>query len=422
MPPQPPPARTPDARHFWGVAAGNGLEFYDFLVYAFFAPQIGATFFPGHGDGESLLLVLATFGVGFLTRPLGGVVIGVMGDIKGRKPALLLSMSLMGIATVGLALTPSHAVIGGAAPVAAILFRLVQGFALGGEVGPASAWLMEAAPANRRGLCVSLQFVGQWAAGLTAAIAGAMTSHLLGPQAATEWGWRIAMLAGALVMLAALWLRLRLPETRTISDLQGPEPAPAQMGRALAGLLTLSGATIATYVLSYLTMFGVFSFNFTQAESFRTAVACGLCGLLFNPLGGWLSDRLGRKPVMLGALLLLLILVIPCFEAMTGARTSFALLGGAALMTAVLSLATPAILTSLLENLPPGGRSGGAGIIYAVAISLFGGTTQFVVSGLMDATESAMAPAWYMAGALLVGLAGGFLTRETVRSVGQEKW
>jgi MFS family permease len=415
MPFAPAPARSPDLRHFWVVAAGNGLEFYSFLVYAFFAAQIGRSFFPGHTDSESLLLVLATFGVGFLTRPLGGVVIGVMGDIKGRKPALVLSMGLMAMATIGLALTPSQDLIGGAAPVAAILLRLLQGFALGGEVGPSSAWLLEAAPPNRRGLSVSLQFASQWAAGLAAASAGAGLAALLDADALTRWGWRAAMLSGVLVMLPALWLRLRLPETLVVdSSEHGLEAAPLQMGRALAGLMTLSGGTIATYVLSYLAVFGGFSFNLTQREVLWTALACSACGLLFNPIGGWLSDRMGRRPVILVALVLLLAVVMPCFQAMTTAKSPLALLGGAALMTAILALATPAMLTSLLENLPPGGRSGGAGIIYALAISLFGGTTQFAVSALMDATESAMAPAWYMMGAVLLALAGGFATRETL--------
>ena len=333
--------------------------------------------------------------------------------MKGRRPALILSMGLMAIATIGLALTPSYAMIGSAAPVVAILFRLLQGFALGGEVGPASAWLMEAAPANRRGLSVSLQFASQWAAGLAAALVAAALFENLDAQAMTDWGWRAALLIGALVMLPALWLRLRLPETLKQDAGMRIESAPVQMGRALAGLAMLSGGTVATYLLSYLTMFGGFSFNLPQSQGFWLALACGTSGLLFNPLGGWLSDRLGRRTVIIGALTLLLVLVLPCFEAIIAARSSFVLLGGAALMTAVLALATPAMLTSLLENLPPGGRSGGAGIVYGLAISLFGGTTQFAVSALVDATESVMAPAWYMAGGLIVGIAGGVLSRET---------
>lgn len=147
-------------RQIAAVVAGNGLEFYDFLTYSFFAAQIGAALFPGSSDSK-LLLSLATFGVGFVTRPLGGVVIGRIADRKGRKPAMILSFALMGVAIVGLALTLSYAAIGMAAPELAVLFRMAQGFALGGEVGPNTAFLLEAAPPGRRALYVSLQYATQ---------------------------------------------------------------------------------------------------------------------------------------------------------------------------------------------------------------------------------------------------------------------
>src|SRR6185437_7204334 len=151
------------------VVIANALEFYDFLIFGFFAVQIGHAFFPAAGANDaSLLLTLATFGVGFLTRPLGGFVIGSFGDRAGRKPAMLLSFGLMGLSITGLALTPSYAVIGMAAPLLAVLFRLLQGFALGGEVGPATVFLLEAAPPNRRALYVSLQFATQQASTLIA--------------------------------------------------------------------------------------------------------------------------------------------------------------------------------------------------------------------------------------------------------------
>src|SRR5262249_18633001 len=144
-------------RQAFAISAGNGLEFYDFVTYAFFAAQIGRTFFPSTTPGLSLLSSLATFGVGFLTRPLGALVIGRFGDRAGRKPAMVLSLGLIGVAATGLSLTPSYASIGIFAPILVIVFRLVQGFALGGEVGPSTAFLLEAAPPSRRGLYVSLQ-------------------------------------------------------------------------------------------------------------------------------------------------------------------------------------------------------------------------------------------------------------------------
>src|ERR1700691_5436047 len=153
-------------RSVLAVGVGNALEFFDFLTFSFFAIPIGPCFFPQSQTSHGLLYSLATFGVGFLTRPLGGVVIGMYGDRVGRKPAMLLSLALMGASILGVALTPSYARIGIAAPILLVIFRLVQGFALGGEVGPSTAFLVEAAPPNRRGFYVSLQYMTQDGAGL----------------------------------------------------------------------------------------------------------------------------------------------------------------------------------------------------------------------------------------------------------------
>ena len=170
------------------VAAGNALEFYDFLTYSFFAVQIGQALFPGQSDETKLLFSLATFGVGFVTRPLGGFIIGRFADRRGRKPAMILTFSLMGAAIVGLALTPPYALIGMAAPVLAVLFRMLQGFALGGEVGPNTAFLVEAAPPNRRAFYVSLQFATQNFSILIAGSVGLLLSSTLSPAALVDWG------------------------------------------------------------------------------------------------------------------------------------------------------------------------------------------------------------------------------------------
>ena len=187
-------------RQVAAVAAGNALEFYDFLCCSFFAVQIGGTFFPSHNAAASLLASLATFGAGFLTRPVGALVIGRFADRMGRKPAMLLSFGLMGAAIVGLALTPPARSIGVAAPILAIGFRLMQGFALGGEVGPSTAYLVEAAPPHRRGLYVSMQYMGQDAAVLAAGLMGVGLAGVMGADALRDYGWRIAFLAGAVIV------------------------------------------------------------------------------------------------------------------------------------------------------------------------------------------------------------------------------
>ena len=399
-------------RQIGAVAAGNALEFYDFLTFSFFAIPIGNVFFPVYSEDGRLLLSLATFGVGFLVRPLGGLLIGRMGDTRGRKPAMLLSFGLMGASITGLALTPSYASIGLAAPILVVIFRLIQGFALGGEMGPASAFLMEAAPPSRRGFYVALQFSTQWLATLVAGIIGLILSSLLTSSAQTQWGWRVAFLVGALVVPFGLFVRRHLPETLPSRD-ETSGQANLQWGVIVCGLLMMLAATIATYTLNYLTTFSTHTLGLAPSIAFGGAAICGLCGTLFTLLGGYLADRLGRKPVMIAATTLLALTVPPAFMAMVTMKTGAAVLVGAALMAIFLALALPAMLVSLLENLPVSTRSGAVGTLYALATSIFGGTAQFAVQGLITITGSPLMPAWYMTGAVLLGLIGLTGMRET---------
>ena len=396
------------------VVAGNALEFYDFLIFGFFAVQIGTVFFPVKDSTGSLLLTLATFGVGFLTRPLGGALIGRLGDRIGRKPAMLLSFGLMGLSIVGLALTPSYAAIGVAAPVLVVIFRLIQGFALGGEVGPSTAFLMEAAPVEKRGLYVSLQFATQQAATLCAGIVGVVLASLLTPQDLSAWGWRVAMLLGAGVVPLALAIRRHLPETlEQQGNARLPRPTLAQVGLACLTLLVLASATISTYALIGINLFATQTLRMTPAQAFGAVVIGGSMGVIFNPIGGWLSDRMGRKPVMMSAYGLLCAVGLPCFFAMAQSRTPGVLYAAVALMAALLALGTPAIMAQIGESLPIQLRSGGIGFIYAFAIAIFGGTTSFVVTWLTASTGSPLAPGWYMCAALAVGVLSMLSMRET---------
>jgi MFS transporter, MHS family, citrate/tricarballylate:H+ symporter len=396
------------------VVAGNALEFYDFLIFGFFAVQIGATFFPSKDATGSLLLTLATFGVGFLTRPLGGAVIGRLGDRIGRKPAMLLSFGLMGLSIVGLALTPSYASIGVAAPALVVFFRLLQGFALGGEVGPTTAFLMEAAPMEKRGLYVSLQFATQNAATCFAGVVGVVLATLLTPADLSAWGWRAAMLLGASVVPLALAIRRHLPETlEQQSSARLPRPSLAQIGLALATLLALASATITTYVLITINLYATHTLGLSPAQGFGAVIIGGGVGVIVNPIGGWLSDRWGRKPPMIGAYSLLCVVGVPCFMAMAQLRTPAMLYAAVALMGFLLSLGLPAIMAQVGESLPLNMRSGGIGVIYAVAIAVFGGTTSFIVTWLTAVTGSPLAPAFYMCGALALGVLSMLVMRET---------
>ena len=414
-----PPGRA-TAKQVAAVVAGNALDFYDFLTYAFFAVQIGHTFFPSSDHGASLLASLATFGAGFLTRPLGALVIGRYADRAGRKPAMLLSFSLMGLGIVGLALTPGYRSIGLAAPVIAIGFRLIQGFALGGEVGPSTAFLMEAAPRHRRGLYVSLQFMGQDAAVLCAGLVGFVLSSRMDARALDDYGWRIAFLIGAAIVPFALVLRRHLEETLQTGGTEDAAPdraagsEAAGIGRlAGLGLVLVAVSLTIIYLLDYLTTYATEVLHLSEQTAFAATIVLGFTCVCFDPVGGWLSDRFGRRPVTIGAWGLFALLVVPCFRVINH-QPSLAVLFGVIAVLAILSvLAAASALVAVTEALPKTRRAGSLSLIYAVGVSVFGGSAQFNVAKLTAVTGNVLAPAWYMAAACLIGVAAMLAMRET---------
>jgi MFS transporter, MHS family, citrate/tricarballylate:H+ symporter len=392
-------------RKMLSVGVGNALAFYDFMVFAFFALQIARTFFPESQTSSGLLFSLAVFGLGFFTRPLGAIVIGYYGDRVGRKPAMMLSFALMGISVVGLALTPSYAQIGIFAPILLLLFRLLQGFALGGQVGPSTAFLIEAAPPHRRGLYASIQQASQGIAILASAAVGFVLTTSLSAESLEAWGWRVAFLLGAAIVPVGVYLRRRLPETLEASDSVAAFATTPLESWSVAslGLLILGSMTISTYTLGYMNTFAQESLRLAPELAFGATLINGLAFTVAAPFAGMMCDRFGRKPVMLWAVAALLMLIMPCFYVLAEMRSAAALY----LVTAVLSIgvqiAAVAVLIAVTETLPRSVRSIGLGTIYALAIAIFGGSAQFMVSLLVQATGSSLAPGFYMTGALLVG-------------------
>ncbi len=413
------PERAPPTwRQVAAVVTGNGLEFYDFLTFSFFAVQIGQTFFPNKQDPTvSLLAALATFGAGFLTRPVGAFFIGRFADRAGRRPAMLLSFSLMGVAITGIALTPSYHQIGFAAPILAVLFRLLQGFALGGEVGPSTAYLLEAAPPHRRGFYASLQYMGQDTAVLCAGLMGVLLSSLMSADGLRDYGWRIALLVGTLIVPFALILRRGLAETlEPVAPADGDGPrvkTPIPWRVVLLGFTMLAAGTTANYVLDYMTTYASTTLHMATKLAFGATVAVGLAGLTCDMLGGVLSDRFGRRPVMLIFWIGLLLAVGPSFWLIAHYRNLFALMAATALLSGLLNLSTSAMLTSVTESLPMQVRSGTLALVYALAISVFGGSAQFNVAALSHLFHSELVPAFYMGGGVVIGLAAMLMMRES---------
>ncbi len=318
-----------------GATIGNMLEFYDFVTYSFFATQIGHAFFPAKTEFASLLLSLATFGAGFVTRPIGAVIIGSYSDRAGRRPAMTLSFAMMGIAILVLAITPSYETIGVAAPIIVILARLTQGFSLGGEVGPTTAYLMEAASARHRGLAVSFQPASQQIAATAGALVGEILSLTMTSDALDTYGWRIAFLLGAATLPFGLWLRRSLPETLHRAETPAPplqnneERTVRGNTRLLAlGLVILASGTIITYVTQYMTTYAQHTLHVDAPLAFATTVVSNGIGIAAAFLGGWLADRLGRWPIMVWPQVAALLMTYPIFLWVVESRNAAALLGG----------------------------------------------------------------------------------------------
>jgi MFS family permease len=398
----------------FGVTLGNALEFYDFLVFSFFAVQIGQCFFPATNPHSSLLLALATFGAGFLTRPIGAVVIGGLGDRIGRRPMMLLSFAMIGLSTLGVAITPSYAAIGVAAPIAIILCRLVQGFALGGEVGTSTAFLAEAAPEAKRGAYISMQYAGQGASTLLAGAIGVALAAVMDDSALASWGWRIAMAVGVAIVPVGLVLRGSLPETlhAAVSATKTPR-VRSYASVAIFAFLTMLSATVCTYVLNYMTTFAKGTLGMPSGVALGATVAVGAGNLAGALIGGVMSDRHGRRPWMIWPMLVFTLAALPGFWLLTRYPSATTLDGVSFALRTLCAIAATSALVAAAEALPARVRSGALAILYAVAISMFGGTSQFVVAWLTGVTGNPLAPAWYMFAAAVLGLVAMAFARET---------
>ena len=385
------------------------LEFYDFITYSFFATEIGHAFFPTQSEYGSLMLSLATFGAGFVTRPIGGIILGIYSDRIGRRPAMLLSFAMMGTAIILISLTPSYASIGIAAPIIVISARLIQGFALGGEVGPTTAYLMEIAPPERRGLVVAWQPTSQEIAATAGALVGVILSKVMAPDALEAYGWRIAFLLGAVCLPFGFWMRRTLPETIEQVEVVGKRASHLSLARPftrviLLAIIILASGTISTYVTQYMTTYAKNTLHVDSTLAFTVSLVSNGLGIVGALLGGWLADRYGRKPVMIWPQLATLVLTYPAFLWMVHDPGAPSLLFGFGTLTLIGSLPFTAFYAVFTEALPQNIRGGVFATIYAVAIASFGGTAQLVVTWLLHVTGEPLAPSWYLLIAEVAGL------------------
>jgi MFS transporter, MHS family, proline/betaine transporter len=383
---------------------GNAFEFFDLTVYSFFAVLLGKLFFPLASAQQQLLLSVGTFGVGFVARPLGGVMFGVIADRFGRITAMNLTLLSMALGTGLISVTPTYAHIGIAAPLLILLARLLQGFSAGGEVGVATTLLAERASAERRGFITSWQFASQGAAALAGSLVGFVLSHFLDTASLESWGWRLPFLAGVLIAPLGLYLRSRIGEDTP----SAPDSKHAEQGvlktvitrdgmQLLFALLLVIGGTSAHFiVLYYMSTYAIKFLHLPMDTAMWCGILSGAVMLVMSPIGGIWSDRYGRKRVTFVSRVLLTLLVLPGFLAITHSPSAVTLYLVVCALAALHSINAGATGPLLTEIFPRSTRATGLSLAYAAGVSIFGGFAQFIVTWLIGATGDPTAPAWYV--------------------------
>jgi MFS transporter, MHS family, proline/betaine transporter len=397
-------------------AVGNFLELFDFAIYGFLAIPLGANFFPSTDPLISLLSSFATFGVGFIMRPVGAVVIGIYGDRKGRKAALSLTIVMMAAATGVVGLLPSYASIGVAAPILLVLARMVQGFATGGEWGGAAAFLVEHSPTKRRGFVSSLQQIGNHLGGVVGSSLVAALTFTLSQQAYLSWGWRLPFILGLLVGPIGLYLRLKVADTPAFRQAvveKRVERTPLRTAFTLFGGRIVSATLISIIGTTTNFVFTIYLMNYAIQQQHLPADLALLSLTLTHALlivllpgVGWLSDRIGRKPLMLIMSFGFVFASYPMFRAITDAPSVLTLFIVQFLYSLLQMFYTGTIAPVLAELFPTRVRFTGLSVSYGLAVTLFGGTAPFVATLLVKQTGNPVAPAYYvMALALVSGIA-----------------
>jgi MHS family proline/betaine transporter-like MFS transporter len=426
----PTPVTSPHAdrrmagRALAAAAIGNFVEWYDFAVYGYSAAVIAKVFFPAGHDTAALLGSLAIFGVTFLLRPLGGIILGRLGDRIGRRPVLSVTVLLMGLATTLMGLLPSYASIGIAAPLLLLLLRLAQGFFGGGEFSGASTYLVEYAPPNRRGLWATLSMAtGVFPFAVCGVVILAVTTAM-SPATYAGIGWRLPFLFALPLALAGLYLRLRIEETpafREVQDAGAVESAPmtAVLRGHLRPVLLVFGISSLNAVGSYTVTSYMPTFLGTQAGMapgtalVASSIAVAVLAVLL-PVAGRLGDRLGRRPLILAGTIGVILLAVPGYL-VAGMGTLGAAVIGQLLMIVPLTGISAVLGPAMCELFPTNVRYSGSALGYNVAYACFGGTAPFVAQFLIVRTGTPIAPAFYLVFFGLVALIAVVKLPETSR-------
>lgn len=381
---------------------GNALEFYDFTVYAAFATWLAKAFFPTDNPNTSLLLAVATFGVGFVARPLGGVLIGAYADRFGRRPAMTLTIWMMALGSGMIGLLPTYDQIGTLAPVLLVLARLLQGFSAGGEMGPATTYLLESAPAHRKGFFGSWQLASQNMGSLFSGLVGLLLALLITPGATDSWGWRVPFLLGILIAPVGYFIRRNLDETLDTEEAHDSiggvlsDILANHWPKVLLCILLISGGTITQYFFLYTTTYAINTLHYSQSWSMATNFATFISGTIFALVGGALADRYGLKTVAIVPRIIVTLLLYPALLLVVSSGSPLVLVITSATLIAFHAMASGAGIILIPMIFPAIVRTAGLSIAYALGVTIFGGTAQLVFTWIIGATGDKLSWIWYI--------------------------
>ncbi|MGL4860674.1 MAG: MFS transporter [Enterobacteriaceae bacterium] len=405
------------------ITIGNALEFYDFIVYSMLANVMGRLFFPADDAFVSMLVSLAVFGVGFVFRPLGGVIIGIYADRYGRRSALRLTLWLMALGSGLLVVAPTYAQVGLPGPLIVLLARIIQGFAVGGQVGAATTLLMEYADDHSRGYYCSWQMVSQFMGLLAGTLVVAVLTLLLSEQAMESWGWRLIFAISVLTIPVGEYIRHKLTETAAKPTLAGQQESASRVERRLyrkylreilAGILLVIGGTAPAFiVVPYMANYAVLVYGMPLSSAIWASCSASVIQMMLSLHAGRLGDRFGRKPMMLYPRLLLLMMIYPAFWLLQQHHSLTMLIAVVSVLSVVLVYGLAPGIAVLPELFPRRIRASAMSIVYCVGVMIFGGFAQFIVTGLIKLTGDPLSPAYYVIICLLLSLMGLRMIKET---------
>src|ERR1700704_4862410 len=401
------------------VSSGNFLEMYDFMVFGYYASAIGNAFFPSSNPFSSLMLSLMTFGAGFLMRPLGAIVLGAYTDLHGRRAGLILTLSLMSVGIVSIACMPGYATIGLIAPLLVLIGRLLQGFSAGMELGGVSVYLSEIATPGQKGFYVSWQSGSQQVAVMFAALVGVVLSSFLPPEKMTAWGWRVPLLLGCGIIPFLFRLRRSLQETDEFVA-RKHRPTTSEIFRSLTanwavvviGTMMVTMTTVSFYMITaYTPTFGSSVLHLASNDSLVVTLCVGASNLFWLPVMGALSDRIGRRPLLLAFTTLMLVTAYPVMLWLVHEPSFTRLLAVELWLSFIFGSYNGAMVVFLTEIMPIDVRTSGFSLAYSLATAIFGGFTPAISTYLIHLTGNRAIPGLWLSLAAACGFVATLLAK-----------